>query len=71
MRIAVLIRNFRRNSGGAERYCVELTERLSQYHDVHVFCQTFDKSSFPIEFHKISKYFETGILLTSILKDNF
>jgi glycosyltransferase involved in cell wall biosynthesis len=67
MRIAVLIRNFRRNSGGAERYCVELTERLSQYHDVHVFCQTFDKSSFPIEFHKISKFFDKPRFLNQIL----
>ena len=42
MKIAVLIRNYRRSAGGAERYCVELTERLSVNHDVHVFSQNYE-----------------------------
>ena len=67
MKIAVLIRNFRRNAGGAERYSVELSERLSEYHDVHIFCQSFEKSSLPIKFHKISKYFDKPRFLNQLL----
>ncbi len=39
LRIAVLIRNYSASGGGAERYCVELTNRLSNIHEVHVFSQ--------------------------------
>ena len=67
MKIAVLIRNFKRNAGGAERYCVELSERLSEFHDVHIFCQSFEKSTLPIKFHKISKYFDKPRFLNQIL----
>lgn len=67
MKIAVLIRNFRRNAGGAERYCVELSERLSEYHDVHIFCQSNEKSTLPIKFHRISKYFDKPRFLNQIL----
>lgn len=67
MKIAVLIRNFRRNSGGAERYCVELSERLSEFHDVHIFCQSFEESKSSIKFHKISKYFEKPRFLNQLL----
>ncbi len=41
LRIAVLIRHYTR-IGGAERYCVELTERLAVQHEVHLFCQTIE-----------------------------
>ena len=67
MKIAVLIRNFRRNAGGAERYCVELSERLSEYHDVHIFCQSNEKTTLPIKFHRISKYFDKPRFLNQIL----
>lgn len=41
LRIAVLIRHYTR-IGGAERYCVELTERLAEQHEVHLFCQAIE-----------------------------
>ena len=58
MKIAVLIRNYRRSSGGAERYCVELSEKLAIHHEVHVFAQSYEDNNSNIKFHKISKYFE-------------
>ena len=67
MKIAVLIRNFKRNAGGAERYCVELSERLSEYHEVHIFCQSYERSSLPIKFHKISRYFDKPRFLNQLL----
>jgi len=42
-KVAVLTRNFDSSKGGAERYCVELTKRLSNLYDVHVFCQSKGK----------------------------
>jgi glycosyltransferase involved in cell wall biosynthesis len=58
MKIAVLIRNFKRNEGGAERYCVEISERLSKENEVHVFSQSYEKTSSSITFHKISKFLD-------------
>ena len=48
MKIAVLIRNYKRSAGGAERYFVELTERLSANHDVHVFTQNYENNPLSI-----------------------
>jgi len=56
LRIAILIRHYSR-IGGAERYCVELTERLAQQHDVHVFCQRIEtEQPSNIQFHIINKW---------------
>lgn len=46
LRIAVLIRHYTR-IGGAERYCVELTERLAEQHEVHLFCQAIEVEPHP------------------------
>ena len=67
MKIAVLIRNYRRSSGGAERYCVELSEKLAIHHEVHVFAQSFEDNNSNIKFHKISKYFEKPRFLNQLL----
>jgi hypothetical protein len=67
MKIAVLVRNFNRNAGGAERYCVELSERLSENNEVHIYSQTFDEKLPTIEFHKISKYFDKPRFLNQLL----
>lgn len=39
LRVAVLIRQFSFQAGGAERYAAALVRELSQRHDVHVFAQ--------------------------------
>ena len=55
LRIAVLIRHYTR-MGGAERYCVELTERLAEQHEVHLFCQAIEIEPHPdIVVHIIPK----------------
>jgi len=58
MKIAVLIRNFDINAGGAERYCVELTKRLSKIHEVHVFSQHAHQQPSDIVFHRIPQWFK-------------
>ena len=67
LRIAVLIRNYSASGGGAERYCVELTERLAQIHEVHVFSQSITEQSNNIVFHKISQYFKRPRYLNQLL----
>lgn len=42
-KIAVMIRNFV-VTGGAERYAVEITRRMTEDFDTHVFCYTYDAS---------------------------
>ena len=55
LRIAVLIRHYTR-IGGAECYCVELTERLAEQHEVHLFCQAIEAEPHPdIVVHIIAK----------------
>ena len=55
LRIAILIRHYTR-IGGAERYCVELTERLAEQHEVHLFCQAIEVEPHPnIIVHHIPK----------------
>ena len=59
LRIAVIIRLYSRVGGGAERYCVELTERLAQKHEVHVFTQDIKTDTHAgIHFHKIQVWTE-------------
>lgn len=67
MKIAVLIRNFDINAGGAERYCVELTKHLSKIHEVHVFSQNICYQSDGIVFHTVSQWFEKPRYLNQIL----
>jgi len=67
MKIAVIIRNFKRSAGGAERYCVELTERLALIHEVHVFSQEYELSQSIFKFHKIPKYFEKPRFMNQLL----
>jgi len=58
LRIAVLIRHYTR-IGGAERYCVELTERLAEQHEVHLFSQVIEAEPHPdIIVHNIQKKHE-------------
>ena len=55
-RIAVLIRHFI-STAGAEKYCVEVTKRLAQHHEVHVFAQAFGEQDIPgIAFHRIRQW---------------
>lgn len=42
LKIAVLVRNFV-ITGGAERYAYQVSRRLAQDHEVHIFCQTWDQ----------------------------
>jgi UDP-glucose:(heptosyl)LPS alpha-1,3-glucosyltransferase len=59
LRIAVIIRLYSRVGGGAERYCVEVTERLAQKHEVHVFTQDIKTDTHAdIHFHKIQVWTE-------------
>jgi len=67
MKIAVLIRNFDINAGGAERYCVELTKRLSKIHEVHVFSQNIYDQSDDIVFHPIARWFDKPRYLNQLL----
>ena len=67
MKIAILIRNYQRNSGGAERYCVELTERISKLHEVHVFAQKYDITSKLITFHKIPQLLEKPRFINQLM----
>ena len=67
MKIAVLIRNFDINAGGAERYCVELTKRLSKIHEVHVFSQNIVYQSDDIVFHTITQWFKKPRYLNQLL----
>ncbi len=67
LRIAVLIRHYSR-IGGAERYCVELTERLAEHHEVHVFCQAIETTQHPkIIFHSIPKWVQKPRYINQLL----
>ncbi|MBT6673302.1 MAG: glycosyltransferase family 4 protein [Lentimicrobiaceae bacterium] len=67
LRIAVLIRNYSASGGGAERYCVELTNRLSKLHEVHVFSQHNSESSKSITFHQIPQWFKKPRYVNQLL----
>ena len=71
LKIAVLIRNYNISGGGAERYCVELTERLAKIHEVHVFSQTNTEKSNNTTFHKIPQYFKRPRYLNQLLFSYF
>jgi len=67
LRIAVLTRDYNKSSGGAERYCVELTERLSRIHDVHVFSQFNNEQSKDITFHSIPQWIRRPSFINRLL----
>jgi UDP-glucose:(heptosyl)LPS alpha-1,3-glucosyltransferase len=67
LRIAVLIRNYSASGGGAERYCVELTNRLSKIHEVHVFSQHNSESSESITFYQIPQWFKKPRYINQLL----
>lgn len=57
MRIAVLIRRFI-TTGGAERYAVEVVQRLAKVHEVHVFTREWDHPPQGITIHHVSHPFK-------------
>jgi UDP-glucose:(heptosyl)LPS alpha-1,3-glucosyltransferase len=67
LRIAVLIRNYSISGGGAERYCVELTNRLGKIHEVHVFSQNNSESSESVIFHQIPQWFKKPRYINQLL----
>jgi len=54
-KVAVLIRDFNPYSGGAEKYCFELTRVLSKKYHVSVLCQTYDGPVSDLQIIKIPK----------------
>ena len=67
MKIAILIRKYDKSSGGLERYCVELTEKLAAIHDIHVFAQEFSVENSLTQFHKIPKFFEKPRFINQLI----
>ncbi len=67
MKIAILIRKYKRSAGGAERYCVELTEKLATDHEVHVFAQNYEADCDNIQFHKIPKFLEKPRFINQLI----
>jgi len=57
LKVAILIRNFDESIGGAERYCVELTRKLAQILEVHVFCQRAQSEVANINIHIVKNSF--------------
>ena len=54
-KLAVLTRNFSPHSGGAERYCYELTLKLKKFFEIHVICQEYSEKVEGINLHKVPK----------------
>lgn len=54
MKVALSIDTFSRTKGGAERYLVDLAQRLShQGHEVHIFTSRWDEGGDGLLFHKV------------------
>jgi UDP-glucose:(heptosyl)LPS alpha-1,3-glucosyltransferase len=71
LKIAVLIRNFV-STGGAEKYALEVTRRLSLDHDLHVFAQHwFFDGKEKITFHRIPRLFIKPSFLNQLLFSYF
>jgi UDP-glucose:(heptosyl)LPS alpha-1,3-glucosyltransferase len=67
MKIAVLLRNFV-TTGGAEKYAVEVTQRLAKHHEVTVFCQAHDdKLAKRLKIQKVFKLSEKPRWLNSLI----
>jgi len=67
MKIAVLIRDYDFSGGGSQKYCVELTNRLSEIHDVHVYAQNIVTPFDKITFHKIPRLFTKPRFLNQLI----
>jgi len=67
IRIAVIIRNFSSYGGGAERYCVELTKKLSKIYEVHIFSQENTERLPEVFFHKVPKWINKPRFLNLLL----
>lgn len=67
LKIAILTRKYSRSGGGAERYCVELTERLSEIYDVHVYSQFNLEQSPNVTFHKIPQWIKRPSFLSRFI----
>ena len=67
MKIAVLIRDYDFSGGGSQKYCVELTNRLSEIHDVHVYAQNIVTPFDKITFHKIPRWFTKPRFLNQLI----
>ncbi len=67
LKIASLIRDYYFSGGGAQKYCVELTNRLSEIHDVHVFSQNIITPNNLINFHKIPRWFTKPRFLNQLI----
>jgi UDP-glucose:(heptosyl)LPS alpha-1,3-glucosyltransferase len=67
LKIAVLIKRFV-STGGAERYAMEVAQRLALQHEVHVFAQKWSyEGKGEITFHKIPRIFIRPAWLNQLL----
>ena len=71
LKLAILIRDFVK-TGGAEKYTVEVTQRLAREHEVHVFSQSwnFDGKE-RIFFHRIPRFFIKPSILNQLIFSYF
>jgi glycosyltransferase involved in cell wall biosynthesis len=71
LKLAILIRDFVK-TGGAEKYTVEITQRLASEHEVHVFAQSwnFDGKE-RIVFHRIPRFFIKPSILNQLIFSHF
>jgi len=67
LKIAMLVRHYNPSGGGAERYCVELTEQLALQHEVHLFAQTVSGHSPNITVHHIPQWLERPRYINQLL----
>jgi len=63
----MLIRHYDPSGGGAERYCVELSNKLSIHNNLHVFAQTVVNPSPDITIHIIPKWLERPRFINQLL----
>ena len=66
MLIAVLARDFSLTGGGAQRYCVEITKRMSKEHHVHVFTQNIGYLDSNIKYYKVPVFISRPRFLNQI-----
>ena len=67
LNIAILIRNYSFSGGGSQKYCVELTNRISKIHNVDVYTQNIGSPSDNITFHKIPQWFKKPRFINQLL----
>jgi len=66
-KIAVLMRKYVRHAGGSQGYCVELTEKLSELFEVHVYCHEYVEISKNITFHKLPIIFKKPSFVNQLI----